>query len=227
MKLEELENLRLDRLTIGLLFSNLRRFVDYCESNLEWQHRVRIQKLWVEVGKCDPAVMPPEFYRQAEGDLSADYEFVIPNLVRYSSLVFLVTYVEWFLVFCERYSYEMNWGEPPPPGKKKTLRKIEWLRSRQRLRFSHPFDCDIEALIVLRNCIVHDAAIVDDTNEHQKRAVEQLDGVNLGKFLYMRNLITLDKGVIERFTTQTEEWMNSFMDYLDIGDRIPHDIVID
>ena len=180
MKLEELEKLRLDRLSIGFLFSNLRRFVDYSESNLEWQHRVRIQRLWMEAGKCELA--PPEYYGQAENDLNADYELVIPNLIRYSSLVLLVTYVEWFVRFCEQYSDKMDWGKPPTSRKKKILRKIQWLRNRQRTSFSHPFDCEIEALIELRNCILHDAAIVADDSDHQKRAVEQLDGVSLESF---------------------------------------------
>lgn len=223
MKLEELENLRLDRLDIGLLFSSLRKFCDYAELNLEWQHRTQAQKLSIEANKDN--LTPPEYYHQAEVSLNEDYEFVIPNAIRYSSLVVLVIYIEWFIKFCEKYIDERGWGESPSPKKRKTLKKIEWLRSRQSTQFTHPFDGNIEALVQLRNCIVHDAAIVN--NDHQKWAVEQLDGVGLGKFLYMTNLIIFDKGAIERLTKETEEWINSFLDYLDIGDRILHELVID
>lgn len=223
MNLEEFGNLRLDRLDIGLLFSNFRKFVDYAESNLEWQHRTQVQKLLAEARKDN--LTPPEYYHQAETSLNEDYEFVIPNAVRYSSLVMLVTYIEWFIKFCEKYSNERGWGEPPVPKKKKTLKKIEWLRGRQQEHFSHPFDGSIASLIELRNCIVHDAAIVN--NDSQKNAVQTLDGVSLGKFLYMDNLIVINKGTIERITKEAEEWIDSFLDYLGIGDRIPNELVIE
>ena len=223
MKIEELMNLRLDRLDIALLFSNLRKFHDYAESNIEWQHRTQVQKLTIEANKDN--LTPSGYYHQTEVNLSEDHQFVIPNTVRYSSLVMFVTYIEWFIKFCERYSDERDWGEPPSPKKKKILKKIEWLRSRQLEKFAHPFDGNIEALIELRNCIVHDAAII--SNDHQKRAVEQLDGASLGKFLYLDNIIMLSKGAIEQLMTEAEEWTNSFLDYLDIGDRIPHELVIE
>ena len=220
MKLEELGELRLDRLDISLLFSNFRKFVDYAESNLEWQHRSQIQKLLTQANKDKQT--PPEYYHQAETSLNEDYEFVIPNAVRYSSLVMLVTFIEWFIKFCEKYSDERGWIAPPV-SKKKTLRKIEWLRGLQAENFSHPFEDKVAALIELRNCIVHDAAIVN--NDIQKNAVQSLDGVRLGEFLYMTNLIVFDKGTIERLSSETEEWIDSFLDYLKIGDRIPHELI--
>ena len=223
MKIEELGNLRWDRLDIALLLSNLRKFQDYAESSIEWQHRTQVQKLIIEANKDN--LTPSEYYHQVEVHLNDDYQFVVPNAVRYSSLVMLVTYIEWFTKFCERYSDERNWGEPPSPKKKKILKKIDWLRSRQLEKFTHPFDSNIEALIELRNCIVHDAAIIN--NDHQKRAVEQLDGASLGRFLYMDNIIMLSKGAIEQLVTEAEDWTDSFLDYLDIGDRIPREFVIE
>ena len=223
MRLEELRELRLDRLDISLLFSNFSKYVRYAESNLEWQSRIKIQRLLMEASNDN--ITPPEYYHQAEVNLKEDYEFVIPNAVRYSSLVMLVTYIEWFIKFCEKYSEERGWGEPPIPKKKKTLKKIEWLRSRQPEKFSHPFDNRVAPLIELRNCIVHDAAIVN--NDHQRDAVNALEGVSLGNFLYMTNLIAFDKGAIELLAAEAEEWINSFLDYLEIGDRIPRELVIE
>lgn len=223
MKIEELKELRLDRLDIGLLFTNLRKFVDYAETNLDWQHRTQVQKLFGEASKDTST--PPEYYYQAKDRLNDDYQFVIPNAIRYSSLVMLVTYIEWFIKFCENYSEKRGWGESPTQKSKIIIRKIEWLSSRQSKKFTHPFNDRIETLIELRNCIVHDAAIVE--NEHQKNAVQMLGGIRLGKFLYLENLIIIEQGTIEALMDEVEEWINAFLDYLDIGDQIPSELIIE
>lgn len=223
MKVEDVMNLHIDRIDIGLLMSNFHKYIEYSELNHDWQRRLKIQGLAKEIQIEDESTA--QYYNQKEDSINEDYFINIPNVIRYSGLIMLFIYIEWFVRFCEQYSEEKGWGKPPNPKRKKIEKKIDWLRKRNKEAFYHPFDQKILDIIEIRNCVVHDAGEINTKN--QAEAIKRLDGFSVGRFLYMENYILIHEGVIQKLATDAEVWMNSLLDYLGIGDKIPKSYVVD
>lgn len=223
MKADELLNLSLDRLDLGIWMSSLSKYLEYAESNLNWRKNVELQSLARSVDVKEEASAQHLF--QLENSLTKDYEYVIPQAVRYAGLSMLMTNIEWFTKFCDKYAEEKNWGLLPSPKKQKTLNKLKWLRERGSTPFHHPFDDVIKNLNEIRNCIVHDAGIV--SSNAQRDAVLALPGFSISQYLYLDKLIAIQEGVLERLVHDAEEWMNCLLDYLEIGERIPTELIIE
>jgi hypothetical protein len=172
-------------------------FLDFSESNIEWQHRAELQRIRRETATGD---WPDGYREHLEGN--AEYRFTVslPLRVRYAAVVALVTSVEWYV------GHLVKLLQVPLPEKPKGLKRNDTVHALFELQQRTSVGAqetirDYEALVHLRNCIAHAAGIEEDYEHKDQLAVSigGLAGVSLENWHYLGKHIAISKGALNPF----------------------------
>ena len=188
-------------------------YLEFFEAHIERQLRLKLQ----EIKRRDKVedLLPGYMEHLVE---NAEFRFGVslPLRIRYSSLISLVTSIEWSI------RHLLKHLDVPSSGgdkrENKTVREMKSLQ--QRTDTQRHEDIQIFSdLVQVRNCIAHGAGLIkDDKNSARTVAsVERLDGFSLEKRHFLGTHIWIEKGSLNPYAERLKQLV---VEYHKAGSRL-------
>jgi hypothetical protein len=167
-------------------------FLEFSESNIEWQHRRELQDIR---RRAETADWPEGYQQHLEENAEYRFKVSLPLRVRYAAVVALTTSVEWSVGHLVKLLKEPLTKKPV--GRNEVVHALIELQQRTGIGSVGTVQ-DYEAIVHIRNCIAHSAGI----EEHYERrdqlaaAVKRLEGVSLDNWHYLGKHVCIAKGAL-------------------------------
>lgn len=192
------------------LFYDLLDFLEFSESNIEWQRRSHIHRLDRQYrGKDHPA---DEYFAERD-NIEGRFDITLAKKIRYSAVISLVMIIEWAAKFLEKYSTKKL--PKAPKGVNKSIHILQTFYKWADSSLKHNLD-ELEKVIQIRNCITHGGGILEDCEfgDEISENVKTLDGFEISEIdpIVDTETIWIDKGVIEKIIKETEAWITDFIE---------------
>jgi hypothetical protein len=204
--LEKLLNEPFYAFDFQFMIGDVEGFLDFSESNIQWQFRREIQDIR---RRAEIEDYPREYIEHLEANAEHRFNVSLPLRVRYAAMVALITSVEWSVNFLVR-------GLKTPISKKRcsrnqTVYQLLELEDRVGLGAADTV-FDFEALVQIRNCIAHSAGV----DEHYKyrrdllAAIDRLSGFRLENKHFFGKHIWIDNGALNPYMRKMDALIVSF-----------------
>ncbi len=193
--------------TISML-GDVEDFIEFSESNIGWQkHR--------EIGRAEQECNETEFddpreeaqYRdQILEGVKFRFEISLTQRVRYAALVALITTIEWVLLALKkRRSFEFP---QKPHGRSDAVHILSVFNSRGALGLEQEITT-LEALIFVRNCIVHSAGLLSSYKHEDdlRAALTTFSGVKVSDLHFLGDCIEIESGFLEKVILDLKRWL--------------------
>lgn len=134
---------------------DVKHFLEFSESNIDWQYRRELQAI---SHRKDLADYPSGYREHLEQSANHRFRVSLPLRIAYGAVLALTTSVEWSVKFLN-----IRALVPVPEkrdGTNQTVRVLRELSERTQRSAESSID-DYEALINVRNCIVHSAGLLE------------------------------------------------------------------
>jgi hypothetical protein len=192
------------------MVGDVRDFLSFSEENIAWQHRRELQSLALRADLKEDHVYRDHLER------SADHRFQVslPLRVRYSALMCFVTSVEWSVMYLNR-ALRVPFRPLKATGVNETVQTLRDLSSRIAIAATDVID-DYEALVRLRNCVVHAGGIVDsyEYKDGLLAAVARIEGVTLESQHFFGPQICIVRGALDGPIDRTANMVLSLHQFL-------------
>lgn len=191
------------------LLSDIEDFIDFSESNIDWQLKRELRRLKIE--HADVIIDDPHTDAQYKGQQieGAEYRFNVSlaQRVRYSALTALITSVEWSLLVLRR---RAQFSIPDKPEK---INEAVHLVSVFAERAGHDLQEERELLATLvqvRNCIVHSSGRIE-TYKYATDLRQQLaafsGGIRLSRVSFLGEGIEIEAGYLQQVLERAQRWL--------------------
>lgn len=176
------------------MIGDVKDFLEFSELNLDWQFRRELQMI---------SASNAEDYEPGERDAlqeSVEHRFQVslPLKVRYGALISFITSVEWAMqILTEK---AINKPPKPPVQRNITVHRLAELGSYAGLDVNRPV-ADFEALVIVRNCIVHSAGIEEQYKYRDSlaAAIDRLDGFSIDQWHFFGKHICISRCALEPY----------------------------
>jgi hypothetical protein len=180
------------------MVGDVKDFLEFSESNIDWQHRRELQAI---SQRKDLSDYPPGYREHLEENANHRFLVSLPLRVRYAAVLALTTSVEWSVKFLN-----MRALAPVPEkrdGTNQTVRVLRELSARTQLSAQSTID-DYEALINVRNCIVHSAGLLAtyQFKDTLSASVARLHGFSLANWHFFGDQVCIDRGALDPYIDQ-------------------------
>lgn len=177
------------------MIGDVKDFLEFSESNIGWQHRRELQAIFHRKDLDDY----PSGYREHLEE-NANHRFLVslPLRVRYAAVLALTTSVEWSVKFLN-----MRAVAPVPEkrdGTNQTVRILRELVARAQLSAGSAID-DYEALINVRNCIVHSAGLLEtyQFKDSLPASVARLHGFSIANWHFFGDQVCIERAALDQY----------------------------
>jgi hypothetical protein len=180
------------------MIGDVKDFLEFSESNIDWQHRRELQAI---SHRKDLGDYPPGYRGHLEE--SANHRFLVslPLRVRYAAVLALITSVEW----SAKYLNMRVLAQVPEKRDRTnhTVRVLRELSARTQLSAGSTID-DYEALINVRNCIVHSAGLLENYQfrDTLPTSVARLRGFSLANWHFFGDQVCIERGALDQYIDQ-------------------------
>ncbi len=166
-------------------------FLDFSENNIELIYRQELQGIH-KSGEREE--LPSDYREHLEENTKYRFEVSLPLRVRYGAVLALITSVEWSVRIFEQWLKQPICFENKPKGFNETVYAISELQNRTGIS-SVEIDEDYKALVHVRNCIAHNAGIVERYRypNDLEEAVSRLSGFSLDNWGFFGNQVCIRK----------------------------------
>lgn len=199
-EIDRLLDITIDAMDFRFMIGDVRDFLAFSEENIAWQHKRELQAIALR------ATNDEDSWERDQLEQGADHRFQVslPLRVRYSALLSFVTSVEWSMAYLNRSIRDPVVNRKD--GVNFTVRILRELSSRVSVDAQAVVD-DFEALVKLRNCVVHAGGIVD-SYEHKEdlpAAIAQIPGTTLESWHFFGPQVCFARGALEAPIARTAE----------------------
>jgi len=178
-----------------LMVGDIGDFLEFSESNVEWQLRRELLSIQRQ---AETENLPAGYIEHLETNTKHRFSVSLPLRIRYGALITLITSVEWSVGFLSK-QLKIPLAAKPK-GRNETVHTLIELCARagvdERIALS-----DYEALVQVRNCIVHNAGIKQRYQHHGALAISvtRLKGFCLGNWHFFGEHICIEKGALNPY----------------------------
>jgi hypothetical protein len=204
-------NIDLDRLInepiyafdFQFMIGDIQDYLDFSEKNIEWQYRSELQSIRFRAEAGDFKGIPHGYREHLEASAEHRFNVSLSLRVRYGALLALITAVEWSVKYLAQQLIEPVGNTPK--CKNKTIYALEVLNKRTDLGRDGPIR-DFEALVRVRNCVVHSAGLESDDKNRATLAeeVQRLKGVSLANWHFFGSHVAIQKGALDKYIQEME-----------------------
>ncbi|TAL64921.1 MAG: hypothetical protein EPN79_13290 [Burkholderiaceae bacterium] len=177
------------------MIGDVKDFLVFSESNIDWQHRRELQAI---SHRQDLEDYPSGYREHLEENANHRFLVSLPLRVRYAAVLALTTSVEWSVKF-------LNMRAVAPVTKKgdganQTVTILRELVARTQLSAGSAID-DYEALINVRNCIVHSAGLFEtyQFKDTLPVSVDRLRGCSLANWHFFGDQVCIERGALDQY----------------------------
>jgi hypothetical protein len=196
-------DMTIDALDFQFMISDVKDFLTFSEENLVWQHRHELKAL-EHLGVEANHEIDRTYRDQLEQGVDHRFQVSLALRVRYSALISFVTSVEWSVAYLNR---SMRTAIKLQRDKENsTVKLLRSFAALTRLEVGEVI-ADYEALVKLRNCVVHTGGIVAtyEYKEDIPQAVARIPGVSLDSWHFFGTQICFARGSLEGPIERTEK----------------------
>lgn len=189
----------IDALDFLFMIGDVRDFLEFSESNIDWQHHRELQAI---AHRKDSDALPPEYQYQLEQSADHRFKVSLPLRIRYAALLAFTTSVEWAVGYLNRAS--LSPVSDDRNGTNLTVKILRQFTSRAAVKSDRVIE-NYEALVKIRNCITHSAGVVDTYRfkDVLPEAVSQISGITIGNWHFFGDQICIERGALEPHIDQT------------------------
>jgi hypothetical protein len=191
------------------LLSDIEDFIDFSESNIDWQLKRELRRLKIEHAEViidDPHTDAQYKDQQIE---AAEYRFNVSlaQRVRYSALTALITSIEWSLLVLRR---RAQFSIPDKPDR---TNEAVHLVSVFAERAGHDLQDERELLATLvqvRNCIVHSSGRIETYKyaaDLRQRLAGFATGIRLSSVSFLGEGIEIEAGYLQEVLDRAKRWL--------------------
>jgi len=182
------------------MIGDVKDFLGFSESNIDWQYRRELQAISL---RKDLEDYPSGYREHLEQNANHRFRVSLPLRIRYGAVLALTTSVEWSVKFLK-----IGALAPVPEkraGMSQTARTLRELSARTQLSAESTTD-DYEALINVRNCIVHSAALLEtyQFKDTLPTSVARLHGFSLANWHFFGDQVCIQRGALDQYIDQLE-----------------------
>ena len=205
-------NAFLDQTFFGLdiltMLGDVEDFIEFSENNIGWQKHRELRRAEQECN--DTEFADPRLEAQYRDQMLNGVEFrfgvSLTQRVRYSSLIALITTIEWsLLALKKRASFEF----PKTPDKtNEAIHILSVLSEKAALSLEQEI-LSLETLIYVRNCIVHAAGLLA-SYKHEvelRQRLTPLTGVKVSNINFLGDSIEIEIGFLEGVIRNVRHWL--------------------
>ena len=146
-------DITIDAMDFQFMIGDVKDFLEFSEQNIAWQHRRELHSIALRHDLKDG----PDYRDCLEQGVDHRFQVSLPLRVRYSALLSFITSVEWSVAYLNRVAKDTV--PRRKDGLNHTVKVLRELATRVGLSITEEV-ADYEALVKLRNCIVHAGGIV-------------------------------------------------------------------
>jgi hypothetical protein len=205
-------NTLLDQTFFGLdtltMLGDVEDFIAFSESNIGWQKHRELRLVEQEcngVGFDDPQLEAQYRDQKLEG-VQFRFEVSLTQRVRYAALIALITTIEWVLLALKK---RTSFAFP-----KRSENKNEAIHALTVFNEKAALDLEqkilfLEALIQIRNCIVHAAGLLASYKYETelRQRLEKLTGVKVSNLNFLGDGIEIETGFLEDVIKDVRLWL--------------------
>lgn len=175
------------------MIGDVKDFLEFSESNIEWQYRRELQAI---ASRKDLDDFPPGYRDHLEQNAEHRFKVSLPLRVRYGTLLAFTTSVEWAVGYLNKCAASPVTDDRD--GTNLTVKTLREFATRAAIDASAVID-DYEALVQIRNCIVHAAGITESYRfkDTLPSAVARISGIALANWHFFGDQVCIEKGALE------------------------------
>lgn len=195
----------LDTLT---MLGDVEDFIEFSESNIGWQKHRELRRAEQECNSAefDDPHLEAQYRDQTLQGVEFRFEVSLTQRVRYAALIALITTIEWVLLALkQRASFKF----PQKPDKKnEAIHVLSVLNEKVALGLEREI-LSLEALIYIRNCIVHAAGLLASYKheEELRQKLTTLPGVKVSNLKFLGDGIEIESGFLESAIRDVRLWL--------------------
>jgi hypothetical protein len=197
--IEKFLNTPIDAFDFQFMISDVKDFLEFSESNIDWQHQRELQAI---SHRKDFDDYPHGYREHLEENTAHRFKVSLPLRVRYGALLAFTTSVEWAVGYLNRSA-----SVPVPDSRDGTNHTIKVIREFATRAAIDPGGVveDYEALVQIRNCIVHSAGIVATSRfkDDLPKAVARISGISLANWNFFGEQVCIERGALEPYIDKT------------------------
>jgi len=202
----------LDQTFFGLdtlsMLGDVEDFIEFSESNIGWQKHRELRRAEQECNdtEFDDPREEAQYRDQMLEGVKFRFDVSLTQRVRYAALVALITTIEWVLLALKkRTSFKFP---KTPDGKSEAVHILSVFNSKAILSLEQEITA-IEALIYVRNCIVHAAGLLA-SYKHEgelRKTLTTLSGVKVSDLHFLGDGIEIESGFLEGVIKDVRLWL--------------------
>lgn len=195
----------LDTLT---MLGDVEDFIEFSESNIGWQKHRELRRAEQECNNTefDEPHLEAQYRDQTLQGVEFRFEVSLTQRVRYAALVALITTIEWVLLALKQ---RTSFTFPKTPDKKnEAIHVLSVFNEKADLALEREI-LSLEALIYIRNCIVHAAGLLasykHETELRQRLA--SMTGIKVSNINFLGEGIEIETGFLEGAIKEVRVWL--------------------
>ena len=180
-------------------------FLDFSEINIELKYSQELQDIH-KIG--ENGELPFEYGEHLEENAKYRFEVSLPLRVRYGAVLSLITSVEWSVRIFEQWLKQPICYENKPKGFNETAYAISELQNRTGISSVEIVE-DYKALVHVRNCIAHNAGIVERYRypNNLVEAVNRLSGFSLDNWGFFGKQVCIQKEALTPYIERIRDFI--------------------
>lgn len=197
--LKKFLNTPIDAFDFQFMIGDVKDFLEFSESNIDWQHRRELQAI---THRKDLGDYPHGYREHLEENANHRFKVSLPLRIRYGALLAFTTSVEWAVGYLDRCAVTPVLDNRD--GTNLTVKVVREFCARTSVDPGGVIE-DYEAMVQIRNCIAHSAGIVA-TYRHKDdlpKAVSRISGVTLGNWNFFGDQVCIERGALEPYIDKT------------------------
>ncbi len=200
-------------LDVRTMLGDVEDFLSFSESNLSWQKQRELRRAEQEAAEVKFVGEDARFEASYRDSLieNATYRFDVSltQRVRYAALSALITTVEWCAVTLQR---RATFEFPAKPKRKNlAVHILETLNIQTGLDDPSADILQVEALILVRNCVIHEAGLIEH-HKHKddlRSGLQILSGMQLSNKNFLGESVEIEVGALEAAIARIGTWLTA------------------
>jgi hypothetical protein len=197
----------LDTLT---MLGDVEDFIDFSESNIEWQKRRELRRAERECDEeqFDDPHFAAQYRDQTIEGVAYRFDVSLTQRVRYAALTSLITTIEWVLISLRN---RATFAVPKKPdGKNEAVHLLEVFDQASSLGLTSQIKLT-ETLVQVRNCIVHAAGLLTSYKHGPdlRQRLSAFPGIKVSNISFLGDGIEIEQSYLQGVVEDAKRWLPS------------------
>lgn len=210
--IEAFQNQTFYGLDVLSMLGDIEDFIDFSESNIEWQKRRELRRTEQECSEVifDDPLLAEQYHEHRIEGVTYRFDVSLIQRVRYAALASLITTFEWLFISL---SNTVTFAVPKKPDRKnEAVHLLEVFNKQGSLRLNSQIKT-LETLTQVRNCIIHSAGLLSNYKHGQalREALSNHPGIKISNINFLGKGIEIEYGYLQDVIGNAKQWLPSML----------------